>query len=74
MSTSKQLWSTKTTADFLDSSVFTLEKLRSTGGGPPFVKMNRKVLYRPSDVEAWVAERICTSTADARERKRAEAA
>lgn len=31
-----------------------LANLRSKGlGGPPYVKLGRKVLYRATDVEAW---------------------
>lgn len=37
----------------------TLEKARSTrmGDFPPFVRIGRAVRYRPSDVEAWLAQR-----------------
>ena len=38
--------------------------LRCTGGGPPFVRIVRRVYYRRSDVEAWLAENTRTSTAD----------
>jgi predicted DNA-binding transcriptional regulator AlpA len=40
----------------------TLDKLRLTGGGPAFIKVGSKVLYRWSDVEAWLASRIRRST------------
>lgn len=41
----------------------TLERLRTTGlGGPPFVKLGRRVLYRAADVEAWIASRVVTNT------------
>jgi predicted DNA-binding transcriptional regulator AlpA len=33
----------------------TLERLRLTGRGPQYVKTTRRVLYRESDLEAWLA-------------------
>ena len=41
-----------------------LEKLRVEGGGPPFVKLGRRVLYRESDVNHWIDARLRTSTSD----------
>jgi len=35
----------------------TVQRLRWSGGGPPFVKMGRRVLYRVADVRAWLAAR-----------------
>jgi predicted DNA-binding transcriptional regulator AlpA len=40
----------------------TLERLRLTGRGPQYVKTTRRVLYRESDLEAWLASRLTTST------------
>ena len=34
----------------------TLERWRRVGGGPPFVKIGRKVAYRLGDLRAWVAQ------------------
>ena len=42
----------------------TLEKYRTYGGGPPFAKRGRKVLYRRSDVDAWLAETVVASTSE----------
>jgi hypothetical protein len=36
----------------------TLEKLRSTGGGPRFVRFGRTVAYERAALDAWVAEKI----------------
>lgn len=37
----------------------TLAKYRWTGGGPLFFKHGeRRVLYRPADLDAWVKERL----------------
>jgi len=40
----------------------TLERLRVSGGGPKFVKAGRAVRYREADLEAWIADRVVTST------------
>ncbi|MFN3625068.1 MAG: helix-turn-helix transcriptional regulator [Hyphomicrobium sp.] len=49
-------------------SVGTLDKLRSTGGGPTFVKLGGRVRYRIADLNEWIASRthVCRSTADHR--------
>jgi predicted DNA-binding transcriptional regulator AlpA len=54
----------KELAPWLGVSLPTLQRMRSKGGGPRFVKLSlRRVAYRPSDVEVWLAartaERIC---------------
>ena len=51
-------------AAFLKLSPRTLEKQRVTGGGPPFRKFGRRVLYAVEDLERWSAERVCESTSD----------
>jgi len=40
----------------------TLEKLRVSGDGPPFVKLGRAVRYRLADLDAWASERVVQST------------
>ena len=42
----------------------TLEKLRCFGGGPRFSKRGRKVLYRLSDIDAWLSETMVNSTSE----------
>ena len=39
-----------------DCSTATLERDRWTGSGIPFLKINRSVRYRKSDVLAWLAQ------------------
>jgi len=51
-------------ARFLRLSPRTLEKMRVVGGGPPFRKFGRRVLYTLADLEDWAARRICDSTSD----------
>ena len=43
----------------------TIAGLRSRGGGPVFVRISRtRVMYRQVDVDAWVQQRLRTSTSD----------
>ena len=46
----------------------TLEGLRVRGGGPRFVKVGAgrsgRVLYRVSDLDAFLESRVCCSTSD----------
>ncbi len=39
-----------------------LVKLRSIGGGPPYYKFGRKVVYSVGDIDAWLASRRVTQT------------
>ncbi len=50
----------------LDLSQRTLERMRNAGSGPRFAKTGKKILYRLQDVEAWLAERSFSSTAEAK--------
>lgn len=52
-------------ADFLRLSPRTLEKYRVRGGGPPFRKLGRRVVYARADLEDWAGQRVCDSTSDA---------
>ncbi|WP_306253159.1 AlpA family transcriptional regulator [Parvularcula sp. IMCC14364] len=59
-----ELFVTEQAADFLGLSVSWMMKARVTGDGPPFAKLSRRVMYRKSDLIAWVSERICNSTSE----------
>lgn len=62
-------------AERLGVTVAHLQRLRSEGGGPKFLHLGkRKCAYRAADINAWLAQRVVTSTADARERQRGVAA
>ena len=51
-------------ADRLGVSTKVLERWRGTGAGPAFVRLTRKTLrYRAADVDAFVAAKVCASTA-----------
>jgi predicted DNA-binding transcriptional regulator AlpA len=53
-----RLLTEKELAPWLGVSLPTLQRMRSKGGGPRFIKLSlRRVAYRPSDVEAWLAAR-----------------
>ncbi len=42
----------------------TIERLRETGDGPPFIRVGpRRILYRDADWKAWLAERTHASRA-----------
>jgi predicted DNA-binding transcriptional regulator AlpA len=62
-----QACDTRAAAALLGLAEQTLRKLRSTGGGPPFVKLGRAVRYRPSDLEAWLSARVMTCTSERQE-------
>jgi hypothetical protein len=49
-------------AGHLGMGVSTLNKLRLTGGGPPFVKHTSIVLYDRADLDRWAEERKVRST------------
>jgi predicted DNA-binding transcriptional regulator AlpA len=52
-------------ATYVGLSPSTLEKMRIQGIGPTYEKSGRKiVVYRISDLEAWLAARRRTSTSD----------
>ena len=51
-------------AECLNVSPRTLERWRVEGGGPAFVKAGRRVLYRTTDVESWLAGSVRQSTSD----------
>lgn len=56
------MMSTKEAADFLGLGKGTLEVWRCKGRGPKFVKIARRVVYRRSDLEEYVAKRVVRTT------------
>jgi predicted DNA-binding transcriptional regulator AlpA len=59
----------KQAAEKLKLTAATLQRYRSEGGGPLFVKIGRRrVAYRNSDLSEWLAARTANSTADAKSR------
>jgi predicted DNA-binding transcriptional regulator AlpA len=54
------------TAVVLRLSERTLERLRASGLGPKFVRCSKRIRYRQSDVEEWIASRVVGSTSEER--------
>ncbi len=55
----------KDAAALLHLSERTLERHRLTGTGPRFVKAGKRVLYRPADIDMWLAANTFGSTSEA---------
>jgi len=52
-------------AKMLGVSEWTLQNWRTTGAGPPFVRIGeRRIGYRRTDIDAWARARTFTSRAD----------
>jgi predicted DNA-binding transcriptional regulator AlpA len=56
----------KETASVLRLSERTLERLRTSGLGPKFVRCSRSIRYRQSDLDEWIASRVVASTSERR--------
>lgn len=52
-------------AEYLGLKAATLNKWRVHGEGPPFLKVGRLIRYRKSDLDAYLANRLVRSTAEA---------
>jgi excisionase family DNA binding protein len=53
-------------ANYLRLSRSTLEKMRLSGDGPPFIKSGKRiVLYKTEDLEQWLESRKVQSTSEA---------
>jgi hypothetical protein len=63
---------TPAAAEYIDHQPATLEQWRWNGRGPLFVKIGRSVRYRISDLDAFLAERVFTSTTEAQAAKGAK--
>lgn len=56
---------TEQASSYTGLAVATLEGLRCRGGGPRFVRYGRKaVRYLVRDLDAWIEERIISSTSE----------
>jgi predicted DNA-binding transcriptional regulator AlpA len=53
-------------AKALRTTEASLAQMRYKGTGPNFVKVGRRVLYRWSDVEKWIASSVYTRTDQSR--------
>jgi predicted DNA-binding transcriptional regulator AlpA len=57
----------KEAAEYTGFPASRLDKLRCSGGGPLYLKHNRVVRYRPSDLDAWLDSMEQRTTSDVRE-------
>jgi predicted DNA-binding transcriptional regulator AlpA len=48
----------------LGLSVSTLAKLRLSGAGPLYSRLGRRIVYRPADIDTWVASNQFRSTSE----------
>ena len=55
---------TRQLAEHTGIAASTWNKRRLTGDGPSYIKAGRRVLYRWSDVAAWLAGHARNSTSD----------
>lgn len=51
-------------AAYTSIATSTLAKLRCYGGGPRFVKIGRAVLYRKTDLDAFMTDATVASTSE----------
>lgn len=63
-SNAQRMLQTPQAADYCGLSSSTFEKLRLSGGGPRYVKLGRRVVYDPADLDAWLAENRRRSTSE----------
>lgn len=59
---------TKAAAQYLGLSKSNVEKLRHFGGGPLYLKLGHLVRYRVEDLDAWMNDRLISSTSEQAER------
>jgi hypothetical protein len=52
----RKMLPTADAAAYCGSSASTFAKYRLFGGGPIFCRLGRRVVYDPSDLDAWIAE------------------
>jgi excisionase family DNA binding protein len=62
--TPRPILSVEQAAEHLNMSESTLNRLRGQGGGPRFAKLGGRVVYRRSDLDAYVEARLCASTSE----------
>ncbi|MCO6387932.1 AlpA family transcriptional regulator [Aliihoeflea sp. 40Bstr573] len=56
---------TEEAAAYCRQSRSTFEKLRHFGGGPCFIRLSaRAIIYRRTDLDAWLAAKARNSTSD----------
>jgi predicted DNA-binding transcriptional regulator AlpA len=51
-------------AEYLGIGKSSLDKLRVAGGGPAFIKIGKRVVYDPADLDVWFAAHKRTSISE----------
>jgi predicted DNA-binding transcriptional regulator AlpA len=54
----------KETAEYVRLAKGTLDQMRSTGRGPRYSKLGRKIIYDTRDLDQWIEDHKQISTAD----------
>jgi predicted DNA-binding transcriptional regulator AlpA len=60
----RKMLSAPEAAAYCGSSASTFAKLRLYGGGPLYVKLGRRVVYDPADLDQWLTSNRRASTSD----------
>jgi len=60
----KDYLSPKEAAEYLGISISSLNQSRTTGEGPRYAKIGRRVIYDRCDLDAWVEARKRTFTSE----------
>lgn len=55
---SNENWTTRDLAEFMRTPESTVRYWRSSGQGPRYFRVGKRVLYRREDVLDWMAERL----------------
>jgi predicted DNA-binding transcriptional regulator AlpA len=63
-SSQRRMLLTREAADLSGLSKSTLDKMRVFGGGPPYLKIGRRVVYDPVDLDQWLASHRRKSTSE----------
>jgi predicted DNA-binding transcriptional regulator AlpA len=64
MNTKTSLLDAPRAAEWTGLSTSTLAKLRLTGKGPTYIKLGRRVAYRPEDLDQWIEANRVRSTSE----------
>ena len=51
-------------SDLMGVAPQTLARWRCEGGGPPFIRVGRKIMYAVEDITAWMNSRRVASTSE----------
>jgi hypothetical protein len=51
-------------ARYLNLSPRTLERWRTTGEGPRYIKQSRRVSYAPAELDRWIAAHMRSNTSE----------